>query len=132
MINFLVIFMKYMQHGILYYWYTDNKKVAIGGALAGSLINIVFLTLASGGNAVLLVSLLLMDHLLIILLIFYFTVIRNFLYIEALQKNIDNYFLENFAYLIIGWAVNRIITNLIAEKFYNIQLNNHKVEQSTL
>lgn len=112
--------MKYIKKGILYYWYTGEKKIAVVSGIATSIINLLFLTVTSGGSAAILAILLVFDHL-IILLILGYIVIRNFIPSIAINK-LDEFFLKNFIFLIIAWIVSRFITNVIAEKVFKKEL----------
>ncbi|RLA82653.1 MAG: hypothetical protein DRG78_06605 [Epsilonproteobacteria bacterium] len=126
-INKLSILIQYIRHGILYYWYTGDKKIAILGGITGSLINITFLSVVSGGSALLLVLLLLFDHLLIIICLMYIIFLRNLALLPT--EKIDSFFMENFIYLAIGWIINRVITNLIAEKFFQKELKKEDIRK---
>ena len=114
--------LKYFKKGILHYWYTGEKKIAITGGIVGTILNFIVLFLTVGSSAFALVLMLLMDHLLIIFILLYVIVLRNIIPIKNLVSMADEFFIENIIFLILGWLLNRLITNFIAEKYFKYKL----------
>lgn len=113
---------KYLKNGLLYYWYTGNKRIAITGFLIASIINLGLLFITVGGTGmVYFILMLIMDHLIILFLAFYL-IVRNFIPLESLQNVLDSVIIENFMILLICWIINRVVINLTAEKIYKYEL----------
>ena len=106
---------KYLKNGLLFYWYTGNKKIA-------SIINLGLLFITVGGaGMVYFILMLIMDHLIILFLAFYL-IVRNFIPLESLQNVLDSVIIENFVILLICWIINRVVINLTAEKIYKYKI----------
>ena len=113
---------KYLKNGLLFYWYKNNKKIAITGFLIASIINLCFLFIIVGGvGMIYFILMLIMDHLIILFLAFYL-IVRNFIPLESLQNVLDSVIIENFVILLICWIINRVVRNLTAEKIYKYKI----------
>ena len=114
---------KYLKNGLLYYWYTGNKRISITGFLIASIINLFLLYITVGGFGIIyFIIMLIMDHLIILCLAFYL-IIRNYIPDLVLSNlNLDSFIFENLLILLGCWLINRIIINLTAEKIYKYEL----------
>ncbi|QEZ88363.1 putative membrane protein [Aliarcobacter cibarius] len=114
---------KYLKNGLLFYWYTGNKRIAITGFLIASIINLFLLYITIGGFGIIyFIIMLIMDHLIILCLAFYL-IIRNYIPDLVLNNlNLDSFIFENLLILLGCWLINRIIINLTAEKIYKYEL----------
>ena len=115
--------LKYLKKGLLFYWYTGERKIAIIGFLIASILNLFLLYITVGGFGIIyFILMLIMDHLTILCLAFYL-IIRS--YIPDLVLNnlsLDSFIFTNLLILVVCWLINRVIINLVAEKLHKYEL----------
>ncbi len=112
-------FFKYLKNGLLFYWYTGEKKIAVTGFFLSSIINLILLFLTVGNFGIIIfILMLIMDHLIILFLAVYL-IIRNFIQFDFL----DSLVIENIFILLICLFINRLVINLTAEKIYKYNLD---------
>lgn len=114
---------KYLKNGLLFYWYTGEKEIAVTGFLIASILNLLLLYITVGGFGIIyFIIMLIMDHLIVLCLAFYL-IIRNYIPDLVLNNlNLDSFIFENLLILLGCWLINRIIINLTAEKMYKYEL----------
>lgn len=66
----------HVRRGILFYWYTGERRIAIAGALVSTILYLVVLWVLGAKSVFALVLLMMMDHLLIIFMILYVFAVR--------------------------------------------------------
>jgi len=115
---------KYLKNSLPYYWYTGEKKIAISAGTIGIVISILFLFVTIGTNAISLILVFIADKLMAWGLLLYIFYIRDIIPVGT--DAIDNYFIENFIYILIAILINRVIVNLVAENFFNYNLIENK------
>lgn len=112
----------YLRRGILFYWYTGERRIAITSVLVTSIVYLIALSLFGATNLFVLVLLLLMDHLVIVFIAVYVIAIRTVLP-DMLIEELDAFIMSYSIYIIAGWIGNRIITNLIASKLFGYRIS---------
>lgn len=107
---------RYLKKGLLFYWYTGERKIVIIGFSIALLINLILLFFTLGYQGMIIFILfLIMDHLMILFFIFYL-IIRNYIPFDFLKDNIDENLFKYLLVLLICWIINRIIINITAER----------------
>jgi hypothetical protein len=115
--------LKYFKNGLLFYWYTKERKIAITGFLIASIINLGILFVTIGGTGIIyFILMLIMDHLIILCLAFYL-MLRNYIP-DVVCSILDSVVLKNLLILLVCWLISRIVINLVAEKFFKYDLKN--------
>jgi len=122
--------LKYLKYSLPYYWYTGEKKIAMGAGTIGLVLSTLFLIVMVGTSAVSLLFVLIFDKLMLTALIFYLFFIRNIVPIDMITDAIDNLFIENFIYISIAMIVNRIVVNIVAEKLFGYKLESDREDEN--
>jgi len=121
--------LNYIRNSHWYYWYTGNKTIAITGMLIASLINgLLFSAIAYFENSYFLqyfgvfgiVLMVLLDHLLMVILIVYTFAYLMFRWLPDWHIHL---FQDLGVYLLLGFFINRLATNLSAERIFRYELN---------
>lgn len=114
---------RYLKNGMLFYWYTGERRIAVTGFLIASILNLLLLYITVGGFGIIyFIIMLIMDHLIVLCLAFYL-IIRNYIPDLVLNNlNLDSFIFENLLILLGCWLINRVVVNLTAEKIYKYEL----------
>jgi len=96
--NFFKTNIKYLKNSLPHYWYTGEKKIALGAGAIGVVLSMLFLVIAVGTNAIVLILALMADKLMVLALLLYLFFIRQIGVIQPFMGGIDAFFLENFIY----------------------------------
>lgn len=114
--------LSYVKRGILFYWYTGQRRIAITGAAATTILYLVCLWLLGAKGLIALVFLLMMDHLLIIFMVLYMIAIRP-LFPAFLIGELDAFMASYWLVVLVGWVGNRVITNAIALRIFGFNIH---------
>ena len=111
----------HVRRGILFYWYTGERRIAIAGASATTILYLAVLWVLGANSLFALVLLLMMDHLLIIFMILYVIAVRP-LFPGFLAGEMDAFVASYWLFILAGWVGNRVITNAIASRFFGFDI----------
>ncbi len=111
----------YLRHGILFYWYTGERRIAIAGASVTTILYLAVLWVLGARSLFALVLLLMMDHLLIIFMILYMIAVRP-LFPGFLAGELDAFVASYWLFIVAGWVGNRVITNAIASRLFGFDI----------
>lgn len=127
--KFPKINIKYLKNSLSFYWYTGEKKIALGAGAIGILLSILFLVVTVGANGIALIFAIIADKLIIWGSLLYIFFIRNMIPLEMISDRIDAFFMQYFIYALIAILLNRMIVNLVAEKVFAYNLIDNKSRQ---
>ncbi len=112
---------RYIKRGILFYWYTGQRAIAVTSLGITVLLYMLLLWATGATSLVMLVLLIFMDHLLLIFLLVYLIVVRS-LVPDLLSSELDALMLQYSLPILLGWLANRLIANLVATKLFGCKI----------
>ena len=111
----------YVRRGILFYWYTGQRRLAIASASVTTILYLDVLWVLGAKSLFALVLLLMMDHLLIISMVLYVIVVRP-LFPGFLAGELDAFVASYWLIIVAGWVGNRVITNVVASRLFGFDI----------
>ena len=123
--KFNMRYIKYLKNSLAFYWHTGEKKLALVSGGVAILFSSIVLLIEAGGSAFVLIMMLFFEKLLVIFFTLYLLIFRSFMP-SVFTHFIDKFFIPYIGIMILLLILDRVIINIVAEKFFGYDLINNK------